>query len=661
MQLKNKLMTVGCVAVAAAALVAGTACNEHEMAPFSKSLSSGKKQATSSGSARPVDILFVVDNSISMTEEQADLDSNFKIFLDRLVEANADFRLATVSTSYSGNAMAFETHALNTNTGADILKSNGVSDNEINKIKAACRSYYEDGLRYDFNSNGWIDRDKSPSDSSVDDPWKGKSKEWIDYNDFYLGSDSDTAKLNERKQVLQNLFRCQAIMGIDGDPTEKGLATMKSSLSAHRSMSDLSDAIKNFKRPGSILSVVFVTDENDCSSTTKMLVGDECEKSRNIEDACIMAREDSVQLDESQFVDNSDNIQPTYLQLSSGLALEYEGVKKSIRDWCVQGDEEARNALLSCLADEKCKSYIKCPGDSCSNDLAPRSDFYNFLINYVIASNEVFYQEQNSEMFLPSNVLDANDRRSKYKEMASSDIIIASIINRDQGIRYDVNLPENWCGTAGSQSYRYQLFAEMFGNDPIYAPICCKNEQYVVKQVSTDANGQKVSTPTAVCESDANGSNGAFGPVLSVIGQRIGEAVNTLCADAAPITCIPADCNEQNADGSYSDNPRSDKAATCPCLYGCKASAAHLSNTPNEYFLCNEFEFKVGTLPKDAEKNQNAEGLAEYRPYSSSDFSIDYDSTYCKTRTGSPIQINLNKTEVGRDIIFEYPKAVSGK
>ena len=85
MRLKNKLMAAGCIVAATAALVAGSACNEHELSPFSKSLSAGKLQNFSSGSARAVDILFVVDNSNSMSEEQRDLDKNFGKFLDRLI------------------------------------------------------------------------------------------------------------------------------------------------------------------------------------------------------------------------------------------------------------------------------------------------------------------------------------------------------------------------------------------------------------------------------------------------------------------------------------------------------------------------------------------------------------------------------------------------
>ena len=101
MRLRNKLLTASCVAAAMAALATGISCNEHEISPFAQSLSAGQKQTLSSGSTRPVDILFIVDNSSSMVEEQRGLDENFKTFLAQLTMAGADYRLAAVNTSYA--------------------------------------------------------------------------------------------------------------------------------------------------------------------------------------------------------------------------------------------------------------------------------------------------------------------------------------------------------------------------------------------------------------------------------------------------------------------------------------------------------------------------------------------------------------------------------
>ncbi len=602
MQLKNKFLAVGCMAIATMALVIGSACNEHEIEPFSKSLSSGKKQSTSSGSARKVDILFVVDDSSSMREEQKSLDTNFGLFLERLDEAGADYRLATVSTSWNGTAtMPFVTKALD--TGKDVLMTPSADPNAeviteemVNQIKSDCATYFSGG-----------GKNKSQ-----------KPKNWIDSSDFDSVDD------------IKNMFRCEAILGINGKATEKGLATMRSALAGARNVDNVTDELTNFKRPGSILTIVFVTDENDCSALPGAnLELDLCESDRNITDSCAMTREDRVRADTS-----TPNVTRSELVLSEGQVLSYNGQQKTLREWCVQGDEEASQALHDCLEKgEECSAapYILCPpieGDpdgktNCKDRLEPRKSFYDFLIDYVSTSNATYYYSENTNSF--ASLTTGQEHKDLLTSMAKSDIIIASIINRDQGVRYNAKLAENWCGI-GTQGYRYQLFAEMFDNEPIYAPICCKNEEF-----SAEKKGD-------VCDAKAKiGENGEFGPVLSAIGKRIGEAVNTLCADAIPVTCEPSQCK--------------DNSKSCPCLYGC-SEKGYFANTANEYHLCNEFQFLVGTVDKDGNNYTAYQEGTEY--------TINYESAYCKTRTGAPIQINMIKTEPGKDLVFEYPKQTTG-
>ena len=350
MRLKNKLLTIGCVALSAGALLAsGLACNEHELSPFSKSLNSGKKQSTSSGSTRQVDILFVIDNSNSMAEEQLSLDKNFGDFLTKLTQANANFRLAAVSTDYKGSNMTFETDALS-NGGAAVLTD--LSSSEIAEIKSKCAAQF-----------------------SADKPW-------IDYED--LNKDG-------KLEMVQDLFRCEAIMGTGGSGLEKGLASMRSVLDTKVG--------KNFKRPGSIMAIVFVTDENDCSSNS--ITQDNqtllCETKRNIEDSCIMTRFDRIK---------TSNTSGSSLVVEKGQYIEYtrdtnEIVRKSLREWCVQGDVEARDALKKCYADENCaaRNYIDCPAEGCSDQLVHRRDFFDFIIDYVGSSNENYYREQNPDAF----------------------------------------------------------------------------------------------------------------------------------------------------------------------------------------------------------------------------------------------------------------------
>ncbi len=51
-----------------------------------------------------IDMLFVVDNSESMSEEQEDLADNFDIFIDKFLELNIDFKIGIITTDADANA-----------------------------------------------------------------------------------------------------------------------------------------------------------------------------------------------------------------------------------------------------------------------------------------------------------------------------------------------------------------------------------------------------------------------------------------------------------------------------------------------------------------------------------------------------------------------------
>ncbi|MGN1071512.1 MAG: hypothetical protein ACI4VB_02150 [Bradymonadia bacterium] len=598
MRLRNKMLALGCMAAASAMLVSGLACNEHEIAPFSKSLSAGKIQSTSSGSSRAVDILFVIDDSNSMAEEQKTLNDNFNRFLEQIIAANADFRMAVVST--------------------DVLYG----------------SIFQTGL----NRDGQYDADKAECESLF------ANRKFISSSDEDI---KNAATVAEKTAQLQKLFRCQSEVGTKGSPVERGLGTM---VNAFRNKSINGE----FKRKGSILSIVFVTDENDCSeidctgtpdgqSCQSPTIADtevaKCEVQRNIEDSCIMTREDRIKKD-------SNNA--SYILNASGNQVTYNGVTKSMREWCVQGDADARNAILSaideCVGDDESKRtdcmtnyQVSCPKGGCTNGLVSRSIFYNYIINdVVIASNRQYYEETSAELFADKS--DA-EKQALLEELAKKDVIVANIINRDRGVRYENGPTDKWCGNSGNESYRYQLFAEMFDNDPIYAPICCRKGEAFYTSISG-------STEAVCADGIEDGTNSLFGSALGVIGRRIGEAVNTLCTDTAPLTCDPTECDNN--------------AAACPCLYGCNSANPHFKGSDREYYLCNEFDLTVGYVPDSVPDEEISSEHPDYVKYDlGSGYTIDYESSYCFTRTGSPIQINLVTNEPSTKLVIQYPKRVS--
>ena len=635
MRLKNKLLTAGCMAAAAAMLLSNVSCNDHELEPFSQSLSAGQKQTLSSGSTRPVDILFVVDNSNSMTEEQLGLDQNFRTFLAQLATAGADYRLAAVTTQDVKSANPFKVSAPWDGQGK---ARSGVADAlpgvDMANLKTICNNYF------------------------------GSTRAWISSSDLVdaqgnVGTGTSLGS-SSNMDLLVNLFRCEAIGGTDGDAIERGLANMSHAFQ----YSDFG----SFKRDGSILAIVFVTDENDCTETNAGSIDQDhatqCELQRNIEDSCIISKYDrvvsskikvssgeenvsSLQTAEGQLVSITDENGNEMKEVTDDNGNRYAVGNHTLRELCVKGDDAARAILSACVKNEdRCSvsQYIDCPDGVCTNGLKSRYDFYQEVINVVVRTNRSMY-EQNKSIY--DNATSDAEKQEILNQLAKQDVIVANIINRDEGKRYTTNFNDRWCAGFGSQGYRYQWFAEMFENDPIFAPICCqKNRQsFMTSYKEADAGGRLETKVGPVCEQVDVEINSQFGPVLGAIGQRIGEAVNTVCTDSAPVTCIPDDCN--------GDKPN----ANCPCNHGC-SETSFLKQSDHEYHLCNEFDLKVGVVDSNI---TDPDKIAEnYKPYKVDDeYSVNFESEYCMTRTGSPIQINLNKNEPNTSLVIEYPKKVS--
>jgi hypothetical protein len=75
--------------------------------------------------------------------------------------------------------------------------------------------------------------------------------------------------------------------------------------------------------------------------------------------------------------------------------------------------------------------------------------------------------------------------------------------------------------------------------------------------------------------------------------------------------------------------------------------------------LCNEFEFRVGVLPQGVNV-YDADAFSKMESYEENvDYKLNLESNYCLSRTGSPIQLNMLKTENSKTLVFEYPKRVS--
>lgn len=448
-------------AVALGALLAGGfACNTHELNPFEAAVRVSQVEETEAGEVRPVDILFVVDSSNSMCEEQARLEENFNAFLEVLAQANADFQLAVISTDM-----------------VDFVQGTGV--------------FHTSPGTYNLSSGCSIALpDTSSCPASVGPVLKA--------SEYRSGDTFDIAR-------LQADFRCMALTGIDGNGVEMGLEAMRQALSKPSQK-------QAFLRDNALLAVVFVTDENDCSDGTigaqhgtvyaRTLNGGTdvtCEYSRNIEDACLYATQDTLSYDPQG---------RAKLEKFAGMQITHNGETKSARQWCNEGRRELVTALADQL-DLKCETGA----EGCNNGLTPRLEYYNFLVNLMAEKNY-------------GDLLKTNEEQAR--EAAARDIIIAAIINNDGGVRYNsTETVSSWCGV-GQQGYRYQQLAEMFDQDrQVIAPICDR----------------------------ATGEPTEFAPSLELIAETIGRALNSLCLQRMPMTCnTDADCPGQGTDAAQTCN-----------------------------------------------------------------------------------------------------------
>ena len=188
---------------------------------------------------KDVDILFVVDNSGSMGEEQAILANNFGAFIDVLEEerVKANYRLG-VTTTDNGNPWCGTTDP---EAGALVYSSClnriGAFTNQagsVNVSQIAC----EDICDLDNAALG-ITADSNP---------------WLENND-------GTTNLPDGVTTTQ-AFQCLGPQGIDGCGFESQLESMNKSLIRFDTQAD---PAFGFTREQAIFAVVHVTDEADCS------------------------------------------------------------------------------------------------------------------------------------------------------------------------------------------------------------------------------------------------------------------------------------------------------------------------------------------------------------------------------------------------------------
>jgi hypothetical protein len=176
--------------------------------------------------ALPVDLLWVIDNSHSMREEQANLALNFSTLMEVL----------TNPPDSDGNGHTDYPPVEDLRVGI-VTTDMGVGENTV----LGCDAAGDDG---DLVTASRSDREECVGLEIGPDPWLG----------FHTGD--DTAAFTQQ-------FACLALLGTEGCGFEQQLDAMLSALIDH---ADPGEPNAGFVRPDSLIAVVFLTDEDDCSA-----------------------------------------------------------------------------------------------------------------------------------------------------------------------------------------------------------------------------------------------------------------------------------------------------------------------------------------------------------------------------------------------------------
>lgn len=199
--------------------VVALGCNDTPLAPLGNTLSVTTNDLSPEIGSNQVDILWMIDSSGSMNDEQAELAKGFSEFVSALAEIGADFRIGVVTSDMVNRA----------HRGA--LQSQLGCVGDPGNAEPVDPALIEICAQMDLQ------------------------RPYLEYTS-YVGAGG--ALDLER---LERDFRCIATVGTCGSGLEAGIQTVLQALSPEM----LSTVNAGFLRDDAYLAVMFLTDEEDCS------------------------------------------------------------------------------------------------------------------------------------------------------------------------------------------------------------------------------------------------------------------------------------------------------------------------------------------------------------------------------------------------------------
>ena len=213
------------------------ACLDHPIKPVALDSESTTKEGIPLSVNRDVDILFVIDNSGSMGEEQRYISENFRRFIEQLEaeDVKANYRIGVTTTDVENPGCARTTP-------------------ENGKLRAqSCVDRIEEFTFVGGNS-GTVVREDACTDFCDGSIETTDGKPWIE-------SIEGVTNLPAGVTTTQ-AFQCFGPQGINGCGMESHLEAMRKFFWRATAPSEPEFG---FVRPNAILAVIFLTDELDCS------------------------------------------------------------------------------------------------------------------------------------------------------------------------------------------------------------------------------------------------------------------------------------------------------------------------------------------------------------------------------------------------------------
>ena len=181
------------------------------------------------------DILFVIDNSASMAQKQANLAAQARAFVEALAESGNDFRLGIITTTINDPYNPDQDHPC-----------------EAGRLMQVCRNGTP-VCQYDAEREKWIkqDCDKYPNVFKAPFP------------DPKLTGDERVAEKEKLIKELVEGFTATIKVGTKGANIEQGLEAIRRALTAPLTSEDGDN--EGFLRSDAGLTIIILSDEDDCS------------------------------------------------------------------------------------------------------------------------------------------------------------------------------------------------------------------------------------------------------------------------------------------------------------------------------------------------------------------------------------------------------------